>query len=222
MPALQSIYNDSISCTTEACAFKTPCEQVPRKNVSLSLSLGPASSLQERLSVSVDIEKYLLSGSVINMTHTDCYFPIFLKESKDNLGVLTTWFLGNMFMDKYLIVNDMAQFDDEGEDKSIPFTIGLYEKPHIVPSHNDDGSRIDPVNPAPPLPKDEDEGMPGIVKVLIIALVCLAVFACFYVIYRKLFPKTVTPFVNYRDHPYYKKLDPSAPPKDFEKNRTEG
>ena len=43
-----------------------------------------------------------------------------------NADVFTTWFLGNMFMDRYVIVHDMEGADDIGGQYKP--RIGLYDK----------------------------------------------------------------------------------------------
>jgi len=55
-----------------------------------------------------------------------CFFPIFVADPGQAVDVFNTWFLGNMFMDRYLIVHNMEGADDIGG-KYTP-RIGIYDK----------------------------------------------------------------------------------------------
>ena len=59
-------------------------------------------------------------------TDDQCYLPIFVVDPGMNADVFTTWFLGNMFMDRYVIVHDMEGADDIGGQYKP--RIGLYDK----------------------------------------------------------------------------------------------
>ena len=59
-------------------------------------------------------------------TSDACFLPIFVSDPRDQIDVFRTWFLGNMFLDKYFVINDMSQ-------AGIPYSkdmpkIGIYDK----------------------------------------------------------------------------------------------
>jgi hypothetical protein len=58
------------------------------------------------------------------MSDDRCYLPIFVVDPGQAVDTFTTWFLGNMFMDRYVIVHDM-EGADVGSNKP---RIGLYDK----------------------------------------------------------------------------------------------
>ena len=55
-----------------------------------------------------------------------CYLPVFVIDPAQAVDTFATWFLGNMFMDRYLIVHNMEGADDIGG-KYLP-RIGIYDK----------------------------------------------------------------------------------------------
>lgn len=61
-----------------------------------------------------------------NTTDDRCYLPIFVADPGQSVDVFTTWFLGNMFMDRYVIVHDMEGADDIGGQYKP--RIGIYDK----------------------------------------------------------------------------------------------
>lgn len=67
--------------------------------------------------------------------HDICYFPIFVIDPEQAIDTFTTWFLGNMFMDKYLVVHNMEGAGTVGG-KYMP-RIGIYDKTQHDKSSSD-------------------------------------------------------------------------------------
>jgi hypothetical protein len=71
------------------------------------------------------IEDYFFDGkSPFNDTLDACYVPIFVSDARQDFAVFRSWFLGNMFLDKYYIVNSMV-------DVKIPYGPAAEDKPEV-------------------------------------------------------------------------------------------
>lgn len=55
-----------------------------------------------------------------------CYLPIFVTDPGQAIDTFATWFLGNMFLDKYVIVHNMEGAGNIGS--QYPPRIGIYDK----------------------------------------------------------------------------------------------
>ena len=52
------------------------------------------------------MEKYLVPGSLLGYNDDRCFLPIFIVNPGSSSDAALTWFLGNMFLDRYFIIND--------------------------------------------------------------------------------------------------------------------
>lgn len=59
-------------------------------------------------------------------TEEICYLPIFVVDPAQAIDTFSTWFLGNMFMDRYLIVHNMEGAGNVGGNYKP--RIGIYDK----------------------------------------------------------------------------------------------
>lgn len=67
------------------------------------------------IQVQIDLEDYLIDGRTQWDKDEDiCYFPIFLVDPGEAMDAFSTWFLGNMFMDRYMIIHNMEGANDIG------------------------------------------------------------------------------------------------------------
>ena len=55
-----------------------------------------------------------------------CYFPIFVVNSDEEEKAKDTWYLGNIFLDKYLVINDIDK--REKYNNEINLQVGIYNK----------------------------------------------------------------------------------------------
>ena len=94
-PELEKIYTD-ITCEDRECYFNTECAQINKRRLNIAFRLGKSHNSYD---VMLDLEDYLIDDKVDHK----CYLPIFTVDIDE---FENTWFLGNMFMDKYLIVMD--------------------------------------------------------------------------------------------------------------------
>ena len=61
------------------------------------------------------MENYLVKGSELGQTDDRCFLPIFVINPDQNVDAALTWFLGNMFMDRYFIINNFENADYKGK-----------------------------------------------------------------------------------------------------------
>ena len=103
---LKEIYKN-ITCNQYQCYFNvTDCDEVEKVNSTVTIGLGV--SLPQSTSVELDLEDYMF----VDKHPTDataprvCYFPLFVTEPMEDYDAFETWFLGNMFLDKYLVTHN--------------------------------------------------------------------------------------------------------------------
>ena len=109
VPLLQSAYVDDIDCSETECHFDKPCDAVPKKGLELHFSLGGTDS-KEYYAISIKLDDYLIDGKKQwDKKNYSCYMPIFVVNPGIDVDVFNMWFLGNMFLDKYLVVTDMKE-----------------------------------------------------------------------------------------------------------------
>jgi len=125
-PILHKIYNDtSFNCTDNECHWNTTCDKVHRMGASLQFSIS--NNEQHYFQVQIQLEDYLIDGrSQFGKDHDSCYLPIFIVDPAQAIDTFGTWFLGNMVLDRYMIIHDMEGASDIGG-KYRP-RIGIYDK----------------------------------------------------------------------------------------------
>ena len=89
-------------------------------------------------------------GSELGKSDDVCFFPIFVVNPDNNEEAKNTWFLGNMFMDKYFIINNYERVYKSASNNVSPI-IGVYDKTNPkfanwtpVPGEYPDGPEPDP------------------------------------------------------------------------------
>jgi hypothetical protein len=74
-----------------------------------------AADMSHYVQIAVELEDYLINGKTQwNKTEDICYLPIFVVDPAQAIDTFATWFLGNMFMDRYMIIHNMEGADDIG------------------------------------------------------------------------------------------------------------
>lgn len=134
-PAIKKIYNENIECTPKNCHFKSACSLVVTNNVTLNFILGKKDG-NKGYPVSINIEDHLVPGTVFGEDKNICYFPIFLMDPQVDTMQIFDWYLGNMFLNKYFVVNDMTPYE---KDASALPTISLFDKSFLTPDIDDGG-----------------------------------------------------------------------------------
>lgn len=72
------------------------------------------------------MENYLVNGKDVGLGDDKCVLPIFITSMDEYSGdVFNTWFLGNMFLDRYFVMHDMDWANEALQE--LP-RIGLYDK----------------------------------------------------------------------------------------------
>jgi len=84
------------------------CDDVRKKfgSTSLRFNLGPKDNLDEQVNIHIYLESYLVHGPYLGASEDTCFLPIFVISPGSDSLLAKTWFLGNMFMDRYFIIND--------------------------------------------------------------------------------------------------------------------
>ena len=132
------------------------------------MSVGPL--LEESVGMTVDLDKHQVDGSKLGLDTPRCYVPVFVADPGSQKDVLANWFLGNMFLDLFVVVHDMEGAKVGGAKPKI----GLYDKldPHVAPN-------IIPPGPHGPDGPDGPTGTGGVeawvVVLIILAVIILAV-----------------------------------------------
>jgi len=92
-----------------------------------SIHFAVSTDASHYFQVEAQFEDYLIDGrSQWGKDEDICYLPIFVVDPAQAIDTFSTWFLGNMFMDRYLVVHNMEGADDIGG-KYRP-RIGIYDK----------------------------------------------------------------------------------------------
>jgi len=104
---------------------------VLKQGTTLALTLGKGSAgAPDGAEISLPLENYLVPGPRLGQAEKLCYLPIFVADPGSDLDTFEAWFMGNMFMDKYVVINDVETFDkSKSTDTTAPLRIGLYRKP---------------------------------------------------------------------------------------------
>jgi len=80
--------------------------------------------------IDLNLEDYWFDAkSPFDDTKDACYIPIFVSDARQEFAVFRTWFLGNMFMDKYFIINDMSNALNQEYTEDHRPRVGIYKKP---------------------------------------------------------------------------------------------
>ena len=124
-PTLKKIYGDALNCNANDCHFKTVCSNVKKEGLGLSFLLTQYDHTHN-VAIEVLIENYLIDGPQIGEDKNSCYLPIFVADPRSHVDVFGMWFLGNMFLDRYLVMNDMVGAGDIGS-KYHP-RVGIFDK----------------------------------------------------------------------------------------------
>lgn len=124
-PPLKAMYGSALNCTTNECHFDTTCDKV--KKVGLNIYFSVSQEMAHYVQITAPLEDYLIDGRKQWGKTTDiCYLPIFVVDPAQAIDTFATWFLGNMFMDRYMIIHNMEGAGDVGG-RYKP-RIGIYDK----------------------------------------------------------------------------------------------
>ena len=124
------MYNDAITCTANDCYFSNHCWEVKQnhQHPSIYMALGnQGDSLGRKAIIELDLDQYLIMGSELGKSDDVCFFPIFVVNPDNNEEAKNTWFLGNMFMDKYFIINNYERVYKSASNNVSPI-ISIYDK----------------------------------------------------------------------------------------------
>lgn len=168
-PKLMEVY-DGLTCTDNECWLDQACKDVPKNGVQIALNIGP--KLEESVPLFVGLDKHMVDGMTIGVSGPKCYVPIFAADPGAEPDVWTTFFLGNMFLDQFLVVHDMEGAKIGG---AMP-KVGIYDKlnPHIAPDLTPVDPKPDP-DPKPDDPKIPDYTGPSFWTILLIVIILAAV-----------------------------------------------
>lgn len=82
------------------------CDKVTKQGMKITFTIGKEGK-HNGYQITIDIDKWLLKDEELGLKSKGyCYLPIFITDPSNYPGVFTKWFLGNMFLDKYLVVHD--------------------------------------------------------------------------------------------------------------------
>ena len=157
MTILKGLYGDTIDCTSDHCKFHQTCDNVDLKNGIFNFTLKD--SVNE-FTFDLGKEYLLIDGHIFNEDNT-CYYAIF-KHMNDEL--ISDWYIGNIFMDKYYIVYDMTPVEEFDKDynqigfglKSTVIEVG---KEHYDPMYTyywPENKTLDMSHVMPPYPNPYD------------------------------------------------------------------
>jgi hypothetical protein len=108
VPKIKNIYGDSIKCGDDYCSFTTPCKEVTLKNTTIQFNFGSEIGLNPGIDISLYLERYLVDGAKLGYKDRRCFLPIFTFNARSDTFRYeqNLWYLGNMFLDKYYVIND--------------------------------------------------------------------------------------------------------------------
>jgi hypothetical protein len=102
--ALKASYGNNITCTDKYCFFDSSCDSVYKQKTTIIMMLGP--NVMESYKVELDLEDYLfVDKHPLEADKSVCYMPIFVLNAGEDIDAEKAWFLGNMFMNKYLVIH---------------------------------------------------------------------------------------------------------------------
>ena len=92
-----------------------------KKGLTITINIGLEDGGPGSQEISLKLDNYLVPGSVIDEDPTHCYPPIFLHTSPLTIKLdqveqrefKSTWFLGNIFLDKYFVSTNAQAFNNE-------------------------------------------------------------------------------------------------------------
>lgn len=110
-PVIKQIYSDDITCSDTDCFFTNPCPKVKDQyhHAALSFTLGTEGNEYEQVEIHIDLVNYLVAGNKLGKSADFCFLPIFVMNPDKNRDAFDTWFLGNMFLDKYFVIHDFEK-----------------------------------------------------------------------------------------------------------------
>lgn len=83
--------------------------------------------------IEINLEDYLVNSADLGITQEKrgaaqkCYLPIFVANPGQDSNAYNVWWLGNMFMDRYFIINNSEGADPKADPPVYPL-VGIYDK----------------------------------------------------------------------------------------------
>ena len=153
-PVLRVNIGKDLDCNTKKCWYNSKCAAVNKVQLELKFKLGVM--LAKEQTIEINLEDYLVDSYEFDIKDKDgkdverCYIPIFVLDAGQRVDAFDAWFLGNMFLNRYFIINDAEGSSSTSDPKRYPL-VGIYDKVNPqVPKDNDfkpPDMPVDPMNP---------------------------------------------------------------------------